>query len=71
MDVTEYNRNAWNRRVELEDQWTIPVDSETIAEARRGNWSVVLTPVIPVPRVWFGELAGADVLSEIGNSLIR
>lgn len=62
MDVLQYNRHAWNRRVELGDQWTLPVDSETIARARAGVWSIVLTPVIPVPRAWFGALRGADVL---------
>ena len=62
MDVPKYNRHAWNRRVELADQWTIPVDSETIARARDGDWSIVLTPVIPVPHAWLEPLAGSKVL---------
>ncbi|AKM10530.1 class I SAM-dependent methyltransferase [Croceicoccus naphthovorans] len=62
MNVLEHNREAWNAQVADGDRWTIPVDGETIARARRGEWSVILTPVKPVPRDWFGEIAGRDVL---------
>jgi SAM-dependent methyltransferase len=30
--------------------------------AKAGEWSVVLTPTIPVPRRWFGDLKGKRVL---------
>jgi SAM-dependent methyltransferase len=33
-----------------------------IANARRGNWQVILTPNKAVPREWFGDLKGRDVL---------
>jgi SAM-dependent methyltransferase len=62
MDVIAYNRDAWDRQVRDGNQWTIPVSPELIAAARRGEWSVVLTAVKPVPREWFPPLAGADVL---------
>lgn len=62
MDVVEYNRQAWNRLVESGNRWTQPVSSEAVAAARRGDWQIVLTPAIPVPRDWFGEIAGKDVL---------
>lgn len=62
MDFLRYNREAWNRKVAEENRWTVPVSAEVVAAARRGEWSVVLTPVIPVPREWFGDLAGARVL---------
>jgi SAM-dependent methyltransferase len=62
MDIRQYNREAWNREVEKGNPWTVPVGPEAIAAARRGEWSVVLTPTIPVPRAWFPELKGADVL---------
>lgn len=42
--------------------WTVPVDEATIARARRGEWAVLLTPTRPVPRSWFGDIAGKDVL---------
>ncbi len=62
MDVAEHNRRAWNRLVEGRNQWTVPVSSEQIQAAREGRWALVLTPTLPVPREWFGELAGARVL---------
>lgn len=62
MDVRAYNREAWNRQVADGNPWTIPVSPDVVAAARRGEWSVLLTPTIPVPRAWFPRLAGADVL---------
>jgi SAM-dependent methyltransferase len=62
MDVRAYNREAWNRQVAEGNPWTIPVRAETVAAARTGEWTIVLTPAIPVPRAWFPPLAGADVL---------
>ena len=62
-DVRTYNRDAWNREVEKGNQWTVPVSSETIVAARRGEWQIVLTPTIPVPQNWFpANLKGCDVL---------
>lgn len=61
-DVRAYNREAWDRQVEGGNVWTVPVTSEQVAAARRGEWSVLLTETKPVPREWFGELAGRDVL---------
>lgn len=62
LDVLGYNREAWNRQVEKANPWTQPVDAETIAAARRGEWSVVLTPTRPVPAEWFPPLAGLRLL---------
>ena len=62
MDIREYNRTAWNKQVAKGNQWTVPVTSEQIEQARAGNWEIVLTPTKPVPHEWFGELNGANVL---------
>lgn len=62
MDVAAHNRSAWNRLVSERNRWTVPVDAEGIRAARDGAWSVLLTPELPVPRSWFGELRGARVL---------
>ncbi len=59
VDPFERNREAWDRQT---SRWTVPVSPEQVAAARRGEWSVVLTPTRPVPREWFGELKGARVL---------
>ena len=62
MDVPEYNREAWDRQVEDGNQWTVPVGPEVIEAARQGQWEVLLTDQKYVPRAWFPEMAGADVL---------
>jgi SAM-dependent methyltransferase len=62
MDVLDHNRKAWNRQVEKGNPWTIPVDSDTIADARRGKWELYLTPTRPVPRAWLPSVQGLDVL---------
>lgn len=63
MDIRSYNREAWNREVEGgESRWTKPVDSEVIAKARKGEFSILLTENIPVPHRWFPPLQNADVL---------
>jgi SAM-dependent methyltransferase len=61
-DVFSLNRQAWNAQVECGNRWTVPVSSEEIAAARRGEWQIVLTPTRPVPRSWFPNLDGAKVL---------
>ncbi len=63
MDILSFNRNAWDKEVENGNVWTVPVTSEQVDAARRGQWQVILTPTVAVPRSWFPpELKGADVL---------
>jgi SAM-dependent methyltransferase len=62
MDVRAYNRRAWDTQVKQGNRWTVPVDGETIAAARRGQYQIFLTPSRPVPREWFPDLGGLDVL---------
>jgi SAM-dependent methyltransferase len=62
MKIEEYNSQAWDNAVEKGISWSLPVSSETIEKARRGDWEIVLTPQKKVPREWFGEIKGKDVL---------
>jgi SAM-dependent methyltransferase len=62
MNVLAHNRGAWNQESLAGSRWTTPVDAATIARARGGDWDVVLTPLRKVPKVWFGDLVGKDVL---------
>lgn len=62
MDVVAYNRAAWDQEVKSGNPWTRPVTSEQVKAARNGDWTILLTPVKPVPREWFGPLQGRDVL---------
>ena len=62
MDVRGYNEEAWDREVERGNQWTVPVGPDVIDAARRGQWEVLLTSNKPVPKDWFPEMGGAEVL---------
>lgn len=62
MDHLQHNRRAWNRQSSGGCVWSIPVDPLTIARARAGDWQLILTPSLPVPRDWFGDLRGRRVL---------
>ena len=62
MDVRSYNRMAWDHQVAAGNRWTQPVSPDIISAARAGQWSVVLTPMKPVPDAWFPELTARNVL---------
>lgn len=62
VDRIEHARQAWNRESTQGSEWSRPVSAAVIAAARRGQWSVVLTPCRAVPPAWFGDIAGRDVL---------
>lgn len=49
----DFNEQAWNNFSDANYQWTIPVSSETIEQAKKGVWDVVATPTKPVPKSWF------------------
>ena len=61
-DIVRHNSLAWDRQVELGNRWTRPVSPDEIARARMGDWSILLTPTIPVPRAWFPNLVDTAVL---------
>jgi SAM-dependent methyltransferase len=62
VDIQGYNRIAWDKQVVQGNRWTIPVGDDVIAAARQGDWKILLTPTKPVPRAWFPDLQGIDVL---------
>lgn len=49
------NSQIWDKRSENNDVWSIPVSKEEVERARKGKWSIVLTPAKPVPANWFPE----------------
>jgi SAM-dependent methyltransferase len=63
IDILERSRADWNHESRSgASRWCIPVDHATIQRARAGDWSIILTPNIPVPREWFGDVRGRNVL---------
>ncbi len=63
MDIKDYNSRAWDKQADAGCVWSKPVSADEIARARSGDFSIILTPLKPVPRDWFpGNLAGKDIL---------
>lgn len=58
----EINARTIDRWVQEGWQWGVPIPHEEYAAAQKGNWQVLLTPTVPVPRAWFGDLRGKRVL---------
>ena len=61
-DVRGFNRSAWDRQVEGGNPWAVPVSTQEVQAARQGDWHILLTPSKLVPRDWFPDLRGLDVL---------
>jgi ubiquinone/menaquinone biosynthesis C-methylase UbiE len=66
-DVARFNRGAWDAMVARGNRWTVPVEHAAVEAARRGEWTILLTPEKPVPRDWFPPLPGAPVLCLAGS----
>lgn len=62
MDIIKHNQDNWELKVKQQNQWTVPVSSEEIQKARTGDWSIIVTSTKPVPKEWFPELSGKNVL---------
>jgi SAM-dependent methyltransferase len=62
LNVRKYNRYAWDRQVDKKNPFTIPVTTDVINAARRGEFSVLLTETKSVPRDWFPHFQGIDLL---------
>ena len=62
MDYLEINSKTIDRWVDEGWGWGIPISHEVFEKAKNGVWDVVLTPVKPVPHVWFGSLKGKKLL---------
>ena len=62
MNYQDINSQTIDRWIDEGWEWGQPIDHETYLRAKNGDWQVLLTPTKPVPREWFGDLAGKRVL---------
>ncbi|WP_339272926.1 class I SAM-dependent methyltransferase [Paenibacillus sp. FSL W8-0187] len=62
MEIIKHNLDSWELKVKQKNQWTVPVSSEEIQNARMGDWSIIVTATKPVPKEWFPELSEKNVL---------
>ncbi len=58
----EKNSETINRWVDEGWEWGIPTSHEAFLEAKKGNWDVLLTPTVFVPKDWFLPFKGLKVL---------
>lgn len=66
--IPDHNARAWDRAASAGGEWSRPVGPDVIERARRGDWSIILTPDKTVPRHWFPpSLAGVRVLALAGS----
>ena len=59
---TDINSKVIDKWVEEGWEWGQPISHETFEKAKNGDWFVLLTPVKPVPKDWFWEMKGAEIL---------
>lgn len=52
--IDKWAENGW--------EWSKPVSHENYMKAKNGKWDVFLTPTVPVPHNWLGELKGKKIL---------
>jgi 2-polyprenyl-3-methyl-5-hydroxy-6-metoxy-1,4-benzoquinol methylase len=62
MEISEHNRRAWDGYVDEGNEFTVPVDSEIIAYAKKGEFAIYPSPYRPAPQDWFPSVQGLEVL---------
>ena len=62
MDVTRYNRKAWDAVADKGDELYHAMTPQQIEDARQGKWRIRITPTKAVPREWIEPIAGKRVL---------
>ncbi len=67
MDVTAYNRKAWDAVADKGDELYHAMTPQQIEDARQGNWRIRITPTKAVPRDWIEPVAGKQVLCLAGG----
>jgi len=62
MKYTDLNSSVIDNWVENGWEWSVPISHEEFERARQGDWNVLLTPTKSVPKEWFCEMKGAEIL---------
>ncbi len=52
--IDNWCRSGW--------EWGQPISHETYEKALQGDWRLLLTPTKPVPKSWFGDIGGKEIL---------
>lgn len=60
-DFLAANQKAWDKQAQQQQAWSIPVDADTIAKAKQGEWQIHLTPS-PLNKQWLGDVKNKRIL---------
>lgn len=58
----DINKETIDRWVEEGWEWGKATSHDEYIKAKRGEWEVFLTPTVPVPHEWLGDLKGKKIL---------
>lgn len=58
----DINKETIDKWVEEGWEWAKSISHEEYIDAKNGNWSVLLTPTVPVPHEWIGNLNDKKIL---------
>ena len=68
MDVAKHNSEAWDRVADSgKSRYTKCVTPEQVAEARKGNWELDVSPRKTIPKSWLPDPKGLEVLCLAGG----
>lgn len=56
------NKETIDKWVEEGWEWSRPISHEEYIDAKNGNWNVLLTPTVPVPHEWIGNIKDKKIL---------
>lgn len=58
----DINKETIDKWVEEGWEWAKSISHEEYNEAKNGNWNVLLTPTVPVPHEWIGNIKDKKIL---------
>jgi len=61
-EYVEINSKTVDKWIEEGWEWGQPITHEIFMKAKEGEWDVVLTPTVPVPKDWFLPFKGLKIL---------
>jgi 2-polyprenyl-3-methyl-5-hydroxy-6-metoxy-1,4-benzoquinol methylase len=60
--IASHNESAWDQEALLQNEWSKPVSSKIIEDAKKGNWQINITKK-PLPESWLpNDIQGKDIL---------
>lgn len=62
MNIRKYNEIAWDNEVKIGNKWTLPVTSEEVELAKKGEYKILIGPTRYAPKEWIGDVRGKNLL---------